>query len=172
MASPDLRNLIEAARTAPVMPDAAARALALIDLTSLRGGETADEIEHLVPAAVGIGTAAICIYAAAVPLARPLLEGAPVRLATVANFPQAATISRRPPKRPPPRRGRGRRGRRRRTHRRPARRRCAAWWASWSRPAAPLRPRHHAQADPGTGACASRADHRRGACRGMAASTF
>ena len=87
MASPDLRNLIEAARTAPVMPDTAARAIALIDLTSLRGGETANEIEHLCARAVAHGTAAICIYAEAVPQARPLLAGSPVRLATVANFP-------------------------------------------------------------------------------------
>ena len=87
MASPDLRNLIEAARIAPVMPDTAARTMALIDLTSLGGGETPDEIEHLCARAVAHGTAAICIYAEAVPQARPLLAGSPVRLATVANFP-------------------------------------------------------------------------------------
>ena len=87
MASPDLRSLIEAARNAPVAADTAARAIPLIDLTSLRGGESPAEIEALCARATAHGTAAICVYAEAIPIARPLLSGTAVRLATVANFP-------------------------------------------------------------------------------------
>ena len=65
VASPDLRTLLEAARRAPVTPDLAARAMALIDLTSLGGGETPAEIERLCARAVAHGTAAVCIYAEA-----------------------------------------------------------------------------------------------------------
>jgi deoxyribose-phosphate aldolase len=87
VASPDLRSLIDAARAAPVSPDMAARAIPLIDLTSLQGGESAAETERLCARAVTHGTAAICVYAEAVPIARPLLSSTPVRLVTVANFP-------------------------------------------------------------------------------------
>ena len=87
MASPDLRSLIEAARTTPVSADVPARTVPLIDLTSLKGGEDPAEIEALCARAVEHGTAAVCIYAEAVPIARPLLAGSSVRVATVANFP-------------------------------------------------------------------------------------
>ena len=87
MASPDLHSLIEAARTAPVRADTPARVVPLIDLTSLKGGESPAEIEALCARAVAYGTAAVCIYAEAVPIARPLLAGSAVRVATVANFP-------------------------------------------------------------------------------------
>jgi deoxyribose-phosphate aldolase len=87
VASPDLRAVLETARAAPVAPDLAARAICLIDLTSLKGGETTVEIERLCERAVEHGTAAVCVYPEAVPAARPKLAGSKVRLATVANFP-------------------------------------------------------------------------------------
>jgi deoxyribose-phosphate aldolase len=87
VASPDLRSLIEAARVAPVRADTPARVVPLIDLTSLKGGESPAEIEVLCARAVEHGTAAVCVYAEAVPIARPLLVGSAVRVATVANFP-------------------------------------------------------------------------------------
>jgi deoxyribose-phosphate aldolase len=87
VASPELRSLIDAARSAPVGAGTAARAVPMIDLTSLKGGESPAEIEALCSRAVAHGTAAICVYAEAIPIARPLLSGTPVRLATVANFP-------------------------------------------------------------------------------------
>ena len=68
-------------------PDTAGRAISLIDLTSLKGGETAVEIEALCRRAVAHADAAVCVYAEAVPAARPVLAGSAVRLATVANFP-------------------------------------------------------------------------------------
>ena len=88
MASPDLRSLIEAARSAQSRADTPARTVPLIDLTSLKGDESPAEIEALCARAAEHGTAAICVYAEAVPFARPLLAGSPVRVATVANFPQ------------------------------------------------------------------------------------
>ena len=87
MSSLDLRTLLERARQAPVTAGLAARAMSLIDLTSLGGSETPAEIERLCERAVRHGTAAICIYAEHVPLARAHLDGSAVRLATVANFP-------------------------------------------------------------------------------------
>jgi deoxyribose-phosphate aldolase len=87
VSSPDLRAALEAARSAVVMPETARRAIGLIDLTSLRGGEPTAEIEALCQRAVGHGTAAVCVYGEAVPVARPVLAGSAVRLATVANFP-------------------------------------------------------------------------------------
>ena len=64
------------------------------------GWRAAAEIEELCRRAVEHGTAAVCIYAEAVSAARPVLQGSAVRLATVANFPTAATISRPWPRRP------------------------------------------------------------------------
>lgn len=80
-------DLVARARAAPGDAAAAARALPLIDLTSLSGSETAAEIERLCRRALAHGTAAVCIYPRHLPLARGLLAGSPVRLATVANFP-------------------------------------------------------------------------------------
>src|SRR5689334_15408398 len=84
----DLASLLKRAREAPASPDVARRAIGLVDLTSLTGGETADEIERLCRRAVAQGTAAVCIYPAHIPMALPLLRGSPVRLATVTNFPE------------------------------------------------------------------------------------
>jgi deoxyribose-phosphate aldolase len=87
VSSPDLRVLVEAARCAAATPETARRAIGLIDLTSLKGGEPSVEIEELCRRAVEHGTAAVCVYAEAVSAARPVLAGSAVRLATVANFP-------------------------------------------------------------------------------------
>jgi len=67
---------------------AAARALALLDLTSLEADDTAAKIDALCRrAATPAGpVAAVCIYASFVPLARRLLAPG-IRVATVANFP-------------------------------------------------------------------------------------
>jgi deoxyribose-phosphate aldolase len=83
----DLRSLVQQAREAPVGAGLAARAIPLIDLTSLKGDESAPEIERLCGRAVEHGTAAVCIYPDHVPTARAKLAGCAVRLAAVANFP-------------------------------------------------------------------------------------
>lgn len=84
----DLAALVEKAKAAPDDAAAAARALALVDLTSLGGNESEADIETLCRRAKEHGTAAVCIYARHVPQARRLLAGSKVRLATVANFPE------------------------------------------------------------------------------------
>jgi deoxyribose-phosphate aldolase len=86
----DLAALIDKAKAATADAAAATRALALVDLTSLGGSETAADIEALCRRAVRHRTAAVCIYAVHVPLARRLLDGTGVRLATVASFPEGS----------------------------------------------------------------------------------
>jgi deoxyribose-phosphate aldolase len=87
VASRDLPALIEEARQARADAALARQAVALVDLTSLRGDETAGEIEALCARAAREATAAVCIHADHLPTARGLLAGSRVRLATVANFP-------------------------------------------------------------------------------------
>ncbi len=84
----DLSALIERARAAKAGPTLARRAIGLVDLTSLRGDETAGEIEALCRRAREAGTAAVCIYPPHLATARAALAGSGVRLATVANFPE------------------------------------------------------------------------------------
>lgn len=68
---------------------AAARALALVDLTDLSDDCTPDAIETLCRRAVGRhgSTAAVCVWPAFVAQAVRLLGGRSVRVATVVNFP-------------------------------------------------------------------------------------
>ncbi|HEX5079939.1 MAG TPA: deoxyribose-phosphate aldolase [Geminicoccaceae bacterium] len=80
-------DLIARAQTAPVDATLAARALPLLDLTSLNDADTDADIERLCRRAAEYGTAAVCIWPRFVPLAKGLLRGSGVRLATVANFP-------------------------------------------------------------------------------------
>lgn len=67
----------------------AGRALALLDLTSLNDRDGEPEITRLCERAVtDFGhTAAVCVWAHFVPLARKLLTGSSVSVAAVANFP-------------------------------------------------------------------------------------
>jgi deoxyribose-phosphate aldolase len=80
-------DLIERARAAPGDASAAARILPLVDLTSLGDDDTEPKIEHLCDRALETGVAAVCVWPRFVRLARERLGTAPVRLATVANFP-------------------------------------------------------------------------------------
>lgn len=90
MRSLDQTALLAAARAA--VPDAALamRALRLLDLTSLKGDETAAGIDALCRRAIAHGTAAVCIYPAHLGTARDALAGSSVRLATVASFPDGS----------------------------------------------------------------------------------
>ena len=89
MAEPDAKksDLLERASRAPADAALAARALPLLDLTSLSETDTDSDIERLCRHATTYGTAAVCIWPRFVPLAKGLLRGSGVRLATVANFP-------------------------------------------------------------------------------------
>lgn len=86
----DVPSLLERAKSAPVDATLAARAVPLVDLTSLKGDETEAEIEALCRRAVSAGTAAVCVYSAHLTVARRALAGSTVRLATVANFPHGS----------------------------------------------------------------------------------
>lgn len=79
---------IEAARRTPADAAAARRILPLLDLTSLRGDETAAEIETLCHRAIRHAVAAVCVYPGCLSVAHAILAGSPVRLASVANFPE------------------------------------------------------------------------------------
>jgi deoxyribose-phosphate aldolase len=83
-------DLVERARSAPADTVLAARALPLLDLTSLNETDSDAEIERLCRRAIAYGTAAVCIWPRFVPLAKDLLRGSGVRLATVANFPHGS----------------------------------------------------------------------------------
>ena len=90
MVSPASAELIARARNAPADAMVAARALPLLDLTSLNEGDAEAEIERLCCRAVAYGTAAVCVDPRFVPLAKGLVRGSGVRLATVANFPHGS----------------------------------------------------------------------------------
>jgi deoxyribose-phosphate aldolase len=92
MAEPGAKasDLLERARSAPADAMLAARALPLLDLTSLNETDADADIERLCRRAITYGTAAVCVWPRFAPLARSLLRGSGVRLATVANFPDGS----------------------------------------------------------------------------------
>lgn len=95
----DLHAVVDRAAVAAVTPDIARRAVSLVDLTSLGEADTAADVERLCARAVTPAgpVAAVCVWPRFVPAARAALEGAPVRVATVVNFPtgegDAAAVS-------------------------------------------------------------------------------
>ena len=84
-----LPDLIEAAAAAPADAGIAARILPLVDLTSLGDDDNDAKIERSVRA-LETGVAAVCVWPRFVPLARSVSTARPVRLATVANFPDGS----------------------------------------------------------------------------------
>ncbi len=91
--SPTLQKAIaDARRTAAAMPAdkaLAERAIAAIDLTSLTGSESADDIRNLISDADGPGgrVAALCVFPDHVKQTAEGLKGTGVQTATVVNFP-------------------------------------------------------------------------------------
>lgn len=83
-------DLLDRASRAVATPELARKAISLVDLTSLSGKETEEEIASLCQKAATHGVAAVCIYPAFLRQARPLLNGSNVRLAAVANFPDGS----------------------------------------------------------------------------------
>jgi deoxyribose-phosphate aldolase len=88
--APTPPDLLELAARAPGDAAAAARILPLVDLTSLAEGDTDARIETLCDRAIDAGVAAVCVWPRFVPLAKARLERDPIRLATVANFPDGS----------------------------------------------------------------------------------
>lgn len=83
-------DLIERAARAPGDATAAARILPLLDLTSLGDDDTEAQIEALCARAVDAGVAAVCVWPRFLPTAKARLAHSPIRLATVANFPDGS----------------------------------------------------------------------------------
>jgi deoxyribose-phosphate aldolase len=87
-----LQDLIARAEQAEAGPAVAARALALVDLTSLNDDDTEAGIAALCARAVtpAGAVAAVCVYPRFIATARQVLAGSPVGIATVVNFPGGA----------------------------------------------------------------------------------
>lgn len=62
-------------------------AISLVDLTDLTDDSTDEAVEALCGRASSAGTAAVCVWPDFVGVARRALDGTPVRVATVVNFP-------------------------------------------------------------------------------------
>lgn len=87
---PALSDAVAAARKLSVCsPAEARRALACLDFTSLNDDDTDEAIETLCARAMTPAgpVAAVCVYPAFVATAKRALEGAPIAVATVVNFP-------------------------------------------------------------------------------------
>ena len=83
-------DLLERAAKASGDAATAARILPLVDLTSLTDSDTDAQIETLCARAIDAGVAAVCVWPRFVPLAKARLDRNPIRLATVANFPEGS----------------------------------------------------------------------------------
>ncbi|HEX6111582.1 MAG TPA: deoxyribose-phosphate aldolase [Geminicoccaceae bacterium] len=83
-------DLIERAARATGDAAAAARILPLLDLTSLNDDDTEAEVETLCARAIDAGVAAVCVWPRFLPVAQARLARSPIRLATVANFPDGS----------------------------------------------------------------------------------
>jgi deoxyribose-phosphate aldolase len=83
-------DLIERAARAPGDAAVAARILPLLDLTSLGDDDNEGEIEALCARAIDAGVAAVCVWPRFLALAKARLARSPIRLATVANFPDGS----------------------------------------------------------------------------------
>jgi deoxyribose-phosphate aldolase len=83
-------DLLGAAAAAVGDRAAAARILPLVDLTALGDGDDIRSIDALCARALEAGVAALCIWPRFLPQAKGRLHGHPVKLATVANFPDGS----------------------------------------------------------------------------------
>jgi deoxyribose-phosphate aldolase len=83
-------DLLRSAAAAPATYEAAGRILPLVDLTSLGDDDSSDTITALCERALDAGVAAVCVWPRFVPIAKAKLAHSPVRLATVANFPDGS----------------------------------------------------------------------------------
>jgi deoxyribose-phosphate aldolase len=83
-------DLLERAARATGDVAAAARILPLVDLTSLGDHDIEAQVESLCARAIDAGVAAVCVWPRFVPLAKARLSHSPIRVATVANFPDGS----------------------------------------------------------------------------------
>jgi len=83
-------DLLERAAQAPGDAAAAARILPLVDLTLLAEDATSAQVADLCARALDAGVAGVCVWSRFLPLAKAKLAHSPVRLVTVANFPDGS----------------------------------------------------------------------------------
>jgi deoxyribose-phosphate aldolase len=83
-------DLLQSAAAAPASYEAAARILPLVDLTALGDDDSAESITALCERALEAGVAAVCVWPRFLPIAKAKLAHSPVRLVTVANFPEGS----------------------------------------------------------------------------------
>jgi deoxyribose-phosphate aldolase len=83
-------DLLARAAQAPGDVAAAARILPLVDLTLLTDDATEAEVGALCARALDAGVAAVCVWPRFLPFAKAKLAHSPVRLVTVANFPDGS----------------------------------------------------------------------------------
>lgn len=85
----DLQKALDAVAGAPADAAVARRAIGMLDLTSLNDDDTDAVVEALCARAnTPAGpVAAVCVWPRFVPTARKALDGTPIRIATVVNFP-------------------------------------------------------------------------------------
>jgi deoxyribose-phosphate aldolase len=83
-------DLLQSAAAAPATHEAAARILPLVDLTALGDDTTSAAVNALCAKALDAGVAAVCVWPRFLPIAKARLAHSPVRLATVANFPDGS----------------------------------------------------------------------------------
>jgi len=83
-------DLLQSAASAPATHEVAARILPLVDLTALGDDISAATVDTLCARALDAGVAAVCVWPRFLPIAKARLAHSPVRLATVANFPDGS----------------------------------------------------------------------------------
>jgi deoxyribose-phosphate aldolase len=83
-------DLLHCAAAAPASHEAAARILPLVDLTALGDAVTSETVEALCAKALDAGVAGVCVWPRFLPIAKARLAHSPVRLITVANFPDGS----------------------------------------------------------------------------------
>lgn len=91
-----LRDFVIKARRTPLTQDLATLAISCMDLTSLTGHETTDDIDNLCAKADqgnGLRVAAVCVYPQHIARAVEKLQGKNIAVATVINFPSGESTS-------------------------------------------------------------------------------
>ncbi len=83
-------DLLQSAATAPATREAAARILPLVELTALGDDVTSADVDALCARALDTGVAGVCVWPRFLPIAKARLAHSPVRLVTVANFPDGS----------------------------------------------------------------------------------
>ncbi|MDF2782391.1 MAG: deoC [Geminicoccaceae bacterium] len=83
-------DLLQSAAAAPASYETAARILPLVDLTALGEDESTETVTALCERGLDAGVAAVCVWPRFLPIAKAKVAHSPVRLVTVANFPDGS----------------------------------------------------------------------------------